>query len=75
MPSDSVLLYVDDKGPVTAAKTYSGTSWSFSLLVKVEQAQKINGMLNVFEGAYDYTNDKMHIQCYKRRQQNSLLIF
>ena len=29
MPSDSVLLYVDDKGRVTAAKTYSGTLGHF----------------------------------------------
>jgi hypothetical protein len=37
--------------------------WS-SVQVKVEKAQqKINGLLNVF-GAYDYTNDKIHVQCY-----------
>ena len=51
-----MLLYVDEKGPLTA-KTYGGTSWS-STQVKVEKAQKIKGLLNVF-GAYDYTNDKM----------------
>ncbi len=62
--SDSVLLYIDEKGPV-AAKTHGGTSWS-SVQVKVEKAQKINGLLNVF-GAYDHTNDKMHVQCYKRK--------
>ncbi len=59
-----MLLYIDEKGPV-AAKTHGGTSWS-SVQVKVEKAQKINGLLNVF-GAYDHTNDKMHVQCYKRK--------
>ncbi len=59
-----MLLYIDEKGPV-AAKTHGGTSWS-SVQVKVEKSQKINGLLNVF-GAYDHTNDKMHVQCYKRK--------
>ena len=67
-----MLLYVDEKGPITA-KTHGGTSWS-STQVKVEKAQKINGLLNVF-GAYDHTNDKMHVQCYRKRQRNSLLTF
>src|SRR6185295_16235095 len=62
--SDSVLLYVDEKGPITA-KTHGGTSWS-SVQVKVEKAQKINGLLNVF-GAYDYTNDKIHVHCYRTK--------
>jgi transposase len=67
-----VLLYVDEKGPVTA-KTHGGTSWS-STQVKVEKAQKINGMLNVF-GAYDHTNDKMHVQCYKRKTGKQFIDF
>ena len=41
-----MLLYVDEKGPITA-KTHGGTSWS-SVQVKVEKAQKIKGLLNVF---------------------------
>jgi hypothetical protein len=57
-------LYVDEKGPITA-KTYGGTSWS-SVQVKVEKAQKIKGILNVF-GAYDSTNDKMHVHCYQKK--------
>lgn len=68
-----MLLYVDEKGPI-AAKTHGGTSWS-SVQVKVEKAQKIKGLLNVF-GAYDHTNDKIHMyNVIKERQQNSLLIF
>ena len=35
-----MLLYEDEKGPITA-KTYGGSSWS-SVQVKVEKAQKIN---------------------------------
>ena len=70
-PSDSVLLYQDEKGPVTA-KTHGGSSWS-SIQAKVEKAQ-INGLLNVF-GAYDHTNDTMHVTAIKRRHGNSLLIF
>ena len=54
-------MYVDEKGLV-AAKTHGGTSWS-SVQVKIEKVQKINGLLNV-SGAFDYTNDKMHIHCY-----------
>jgi hypothetical protein len=38
-PSDSVLLYRDEKGPITA-KTHGGSSWS-PVQVKVEMAQKI----------------------------------
>jgi hypothetical protein len=69
-----VLLYADEKGPVTA-KTHGGTSWS-STQVKIEKAQKINGLLNVFEGAYDHTNDKMHMyNVIEIRQGSSLLIF
>jgi hypothetical protein len=71
-PSDSVLLYVEENGPI-AAKTHSGSSWS-STQVKIEKAQKIRGLLNVF-GAYDHTDDKMHMYIViKRRQVNSLLI-
>jgi DDE superfamily endonuclease len=67
-----VLLYVDEKGPLTA-KTYGGSSWS-STQVKVEKAQKIKGLLNVF-GAYDYTNDKMHIRCYKKKTGKQFIDF
>jgi len=67
-----VLLYLDEKGPI-AAKTHGGTSWS-SVQVKVEKAQKINGLLNVF-GAYDYTNDKMHVHCYKMKTGKQFIDF
>ena len=67
-----MLLYADEKGPV-AAKTHGGTSWS-STQVKIEKAQKINGLLNVF-GAYDHTNDKMHVQCYKRKTGKQFVDF
>ena len=68
-----MLLYVDEKGPITA-KTHGGTSWS-SVQVKIEKDQKIKGLLNVF-GAYDHTNDKMHMyNAIKIRQENSLLTF
>ena len=65
-------MYVDEKGPITA-KTHGGTSWS-SVQVKVEKAQKINGILNVF-GAYDYTNDKMHIHCYQKKTTKQFIDF
>jgi len=65
-----VLLYVDEKGPITA-KTHGGTSWS-STQVKVEKAQKIKGLLNVL-GAYDHTNNKMHVHdAIKGRQASNL---
>ena len=35
--------------------------------VKIEKAQEINGLLNVFEGAYYHTNDKIHVHCYKKK--------
>ena len=69
---NSVLLYVDEKGPITA-KTHGGTSWS-STQVKVEKAQKINGFLNMF-GAYDYTNDKIHVQCYRNKTAKQFIDF
>ena len=65
-------MYVDEKGPITA-KTHGGSSWS-SVQVKVEKAQKINGLLNVF-GAYDYTNDKMHVQCYRKKTGKQFVDF
>ena len=49
-----MLLYIDEKGPVTTAKTHAIRIVS-SVQVKVEKAQKIQGLLNVL-GAYDYTN-------------------
>ena len=67
-----MLLYVDEKGPITA-KTHGGTSWS-SVQVKVEKAQKINGLLNVF-GAYDYTNDKIHVHCYRNKAGKQFVEF
>jgi len=67
-----VLLYVDEKGPITA-KTHGGTSWS-SVQVKVEKAQKISGILNVF-GAYDHTNDRMHIHCYQKKTGKQFVDF
>ena len=67
-----MLLYVDEKGPITA-KTHGGTSWS-STQVKVEKAQKIKGLLNVF-GAYDHTNDKIHVQCYKNKTGKQFIDF
>ncbi len=66
-----MLLYVDEKGPVTA-KTH-GVSWS-PVQVKVEKAQKIKGLLNVF-GAYDHTNDKMHTHCYQKKTGKQFIDF
>ena len=37
-------------------------------------AQKIKGLLNVF-GAYDHTNDKIHVQCYKRKTAKQFIDF
>jgi hypothetical protein len=62
---DSVLLYEDEKGPVTA-KTYGGTSWSSIIQSKISKAQKINGLLNVF-GVYDHTNNRMWTHSYRRK--------
>ena len=35
---------------------------------------KIRRLLNVF-GAYDYTNDKMHVHCYKNNTAKQLVDF
>jgi transposase len=67
-----VLLYIDEKGPVTA-KTHGGTSWS-SVQVKIEKAQKIKGLLNVF-GVYDHTNDKIHVHCYRNKTGKQFVDF
>ena len=67
-----MLLYVDEKGPITA-KTHDGTSWS-SVQVKIENAQKKRGLLNVF-GAYDHTNDKIHVHCYRNKTGKQFVDF
>ena len=67
-----MLLYLDEKGPITA-KTHGGTSWS-STQVKIEKAQKINGLLNVF-GTYDHTNDKIHVHCYRNKAGKQFVDF
>jgi hypothetical protein len=70
-----VLLYVDEKGLVITAKTHGGSSWS-STQVKIEKApQKIRGLLNVFEGAYDHTNDKIHVHCYRNKTGKQFVDF
>ena len=67
-----MLLYLDEKGPITA-KTHGGSSWS-STQIKVEKAQKINGLLNVF-GTYDHTNDKIHVHCYQNKTAKQFVDF
>jgi transposase len=62
------------KGPTITAKTHGGTSWRSSVQVKVEKAQKINGLLNVF-GAYDYTHDKIHVHCYRNKTGKQFVDF
>jgi hypothetical protein len=66
------VLFQDEKGPI-AAKTYGGTSWC-SVQAKVEHAQKIKGILNVF-GIYDYTNDRMFTHCYKKKNSKEFIDF
>lgn len=71
-PQASILLFQDEKGPISA-KTYGGSSWN-SIQAKVEHDQKVKGLLNVF-GAYEYTNDKMYTHCYKQRQSSQFIDF
>ena len=71
-PTESVLLYQDEKGPIVA-KTYGGTSWS-PLQSKIEKAQKINGILNIF-GVYYYTNDQMYTHSYRKKTGKQFLDF
>jgi hypothetical protein len=48
--------------------------WS-KVQVKIEKAQqKIKGLLNVF-GAYDYTNDKLHVHCYRNKTAKQFIGF
>lgn len=67
-----MLLFQDEKGPI-AAKTYGGTSWC-STQAKIERAQKIKGILNVF-GVYDHTNDRMITHCYKNKKSKQFMDF
>jgi transposase len=71
-PTESVLLYQDEKGPIVA-KTYGGTSWS-PVQSKIEKAQKINGILNIF-GVYDHTNDQMYTHSYRKKTGKQFLDF
>src|SRR5215211_7186387 len=75
MPSaDSILLYQDEKGGPTTAKTYGGgPSWC-SVQTKTEKAQKVKGFLNVF-GIYDHTNDQMYTHSYKNKTGKQFLDF
>ena len=66
------MLYQDEKGPI-AAKTYGGTSWS-KVQSRVERAQKIKGILNVF-GVYDHTNDQIHTHSYRNKTGKQFLDF
>ena len=66
------MLYQDEKGPI-AAKTYGGISW-FQVQSKIERAQKIKGILNVF-GVYDHTNDKMYTHCYRNKTGKQFIDF
>jgi transposase len=70
--SGSILLYEDENGPV-AAKTHGGSSWS-STRVKIEKAQNLKRLLNVV-GAYDHTNDKVYVQCYKKKTGKQFIDF
>ncbi len=70
-PSDSILLYPDEKG--SQLQEHGGSSWS-SVHAKVEKAQKINRLLNVFE-VYDNINDKMHIHCYRKKTEKQFVDF
>ena len=67
------MLYQDEKGPTTTAKTYGGPSWC-SVQTKTEKAQKIKGILNTF-GVYDHTNDQMYTHCYKNKTGDQFLDF
>jgi hypothetical protein len=69
-----VLLYEDEKRPTITAKTHGGSSLGSSTQVKIEKAQKIKGMLKMF-GAYYHTNDKMHVQCYKKKTGKQFVDF
>ena len=60
------MLYEDEKGPLVA-KTYGGMSWSFVQSKKISKAQKIRGILNVFGGAYDHTNNQMCTHSYRKK--------
>jgi hypothetical protein len=41
-------------------------SWSF-VQSKISKAQKIKGILNVFGGAYDHTNNQMWTHGYRKK--------
>ncbi len=42
---------------------------------KDRECSKDKGLLNVFEGAYDHTNDKMHVHCYKKKTAKQFVDF
>ncbi|HET9807697.1 MAG TPA: hypothetical protein VFP49_12390, partial [Nitrososphaeraceae archaeon] len=45
-----------------------------SVQTKIEKAQKIKGILNVF-GIYDHTNDTMYTHSYKNKTGDQFLDF
>ena len=74
LPGDCVPLFEDEKGPMVAAKTYGGTSWSSITQSRVSKAQKTRGILNVF-GVYDYTNNQIWTHPYKKKTGKQFLDF
>ena len=46
----------------------------FSTQAKVEKAQKIKGLLNVF-GVYDHNNDTMYTHCYRNKTNDQFIDF
>ena len=46
----------------------------FSTQAKIEKAQKVKGILNVF-GVYDHTDDTMFTHCYKNKTSDQFIDF
>lgn len=53
---------------------YGETSWS-QVQSKIERAQKINGILNVFGVYYNHTNDQMYTHSYRKKTGKQFLDF
>jgi len=48
---------------------------SFVQSKKISKAQKIRGILNVFDGAYDHTNNQMWTHGYRKKTGKQFLDF
>jgi hypothetical protein len=68
-----VLLYIDEKVPLQ--QRHTGVQRGHKYRQRLRMLKKIKEILNMFEGSYNHTNDKMHIHCYQKKTAKQFVDF